>query len=703
MQNTSVKQKTDCQQWHYLVWHITFLKNVDSKARTDLIRDFAKGYKIPISDGFLDVVTSTQENQVDYGIMVSPRFELTQRDELKGKFPSIWFEIVKEFEGFVGSSLQEDPIDSTYVTIDEFYQRIKDEGFLCPEYADELEYIHYDCADPRVRQNKEDFEFHWLKYLVEYWIERADIIYIPQLEEFVIYNPKRGVYEFIIVEKVKQAINVWLDVNELKQGKNHIADALEQVKINCHKELHEFDNNSNFVNVENGLIDIHTKHLLPHRREHYSLIQFPIKYSEGINKTPHWESMKSYYPNQMKIVELFIKAVFYDDLWIRKGLFLIGKPNTGKSTVLNVIRRAFGNDILTEENVRVIAKKKPAIKDMCSTYGLNLFEDKRVLEDLTRKRVNIDTDMKIDFLSSDAIASLKKIWIGEPVDCEAKFKKPFNHLLHLFTINATNQFPKLPPSVDREGFFKRVCIIEFDHIFGKDDEFEKGLNAEISSIMSNLIQEDYDMKLQDYLLMNKNYEQVLNDTMLMWDEHSDPIAKFCNLFYERSTGINDVISCVTIQDEIKNALENEGIDVPKSIINQITSNLRFLGITRRQSRKNGDNYVGIKRSKNNPNDPSIEEQLEFEDKEQNIKEKKGDLMAFGKQKQLLDEKTKNVLDKLKEIKKTLGKDEVICFEDIETFYANKPAYPLRLLRKILLELEEREEIVEIKANRFIVR
>ena len=105
----------------------------------------------------------------------------------------------------------------------------------------------------------------------------------------------------------------------------------------------KFDSDLDIINVENGLLNMRTRELLPHTPDYYSLTQLPIQYDPEA-KAPKFEKFLDdvLYPELIRTAKEIIAYTF-----IRKNLFqywfvLIGNGGNGKNVFIGIITGLHG-------------------------------------------------------------------------------------------------------------------------------------------------------------------------------------------------------------------------------------------------------------------------------------------------------------------------------------------------------------------------
>ncbi len=223
------------------------------------------------------------------------------------------------------------------------------------------------------------------------------------------------------------------------------------------KSLESF-NKSPLINLENYMFDPLGVNILEHKKEYFSTIRIPYKYDEQA-KCPLWiksigeilEDDK----NKISLLQEFIGYCLTADVTQKKALLLIGDSNTGKSTILFILRNLIG-----DKN--------------CSSVPLKFISNPQYTPMLVNKLVNIDAD--VDKNASNYEAEFKIITSGEPIACNQKFIATFEFVPQCKIVLAANAFPKITDH--SSAFYKRLVLIPLDRIF-EETEQNKTLKFEL--------------------------------------------------------------------------------------------------------------------------------------------------------------------------------------------------------------------------------
>ncbi len=220
----------------------------------------------------------------------------------------------------------------------------------------------------------------------------------------------------------------------------------------------------------NGVFDLATEQLRPHRSEDYLEAVLPHDWTGEIQECPVWEdALHTYwgsdpdYREKCIALQEFMGYCLMPHARYKKALILQGQSDTGKSIVPEVIGRMVG-------------------ASNCCCVSVEDMDDATERTQLIGKMVN-----KITEISSRAVIAdggfKTLISTEEPIKMRPLYRNPFDYVpiaKHVFVCN------ELPVVTDRsEGTFNRMLILRFNRILSKDEqdrELIDKLNGEIMAI-----------------------------------------------------------------------------------------------------------------------------------------------------------------------------------------------------------------------------
>lgn len=187
---------------------------------------------------------------------------------------------------------------------------------------------------------------------------------------------------------------------------------------------------------------------------------------------------------------------------------LIGSGMNGKSKFLDLLRSYIGET------------------NCCSTELDTLLNSRFEVTKLHKKLVCQMGETNFNEMSKTSM--LKKLTGGDLIGFEYKNKDPFNEKNYAKILIATNS---LPTTSDKTiGFYRRWLIIDFPNQFSEKKDILKDIPIEEYEILGVKL-----LGILKDLLDEKKFhnEGEIEDRMKKYEEKSDFLGKFCELFIEQ--------------------------------------------------------------------------------------------------------------------------------------------------------------------------
>jgi putative DNA primase/helicase len=198
------------------------------------------------------------------------------------------------------------------------------------------------------------------------------------------------------------------------------------------------------LNVRNGLLNVETRTLVPHSREHLSPVQIAASFDPEA-KCPHIDQfVKDVFPSDTQHLPAEVVAwLMLPDTSIQKAILLLGEGANGKSVWLNLLLTFLGRD-----NV--------------SALSLHRIEaDKFSAARLVGKLANLGTDLPTASLVGTSM--LKALTGGDVITAERKFEASFEFRPFVRLLFSANSAPRSDDAT--HGFFRRWLVIPFTRTF----------------------------------------------------------------------------------------------------------------------------------------------------------------------------------------------------------------------------------------------
>ena len=232
---------------------------------------------------------------------------------------------------------------------------------------------------------------------------------------------------------------------------------------------------TNFINLENGLLDLSTFTLMPHSKIFASLVQLPFDYDPEAECPRFQEFLRQVFREDEELITLVQEIMGYclsPSIEAQKFFIFYSDGSSGKSVLCSILQHLAGGD----KNV--------------SSVTLSNLNQKFQRAELYGKLLNISTENEVSKFNTEA---LKSITSGDPIQIEHKFQKPFTTRLTAKLLFAMNSLPE--PKDKTFAFYRRLVLVPFKTKFvdnpregtnemKRNPKIEEGLLEELPGILS---------------------------------------------------------------------------------------------------------------------------------------------------------------------------------------------------------------------------
>jgi putative DNA primase/helicase len=232
------------------------------------------------------------------------------------------------------------------------------------------------------------------------------------------------------------------------------------------------DSHHEYINVLNGLFNIETYQLEPHKRETYMTSQLQFEYDEEAD-CPYFRKflseslVKSDNTMDFELQMLLLEGMGYSltaNTDFRTSFWLVGASGTGKSVLINVIQKLAGTS------------HAPLDLDELNNTSYQL-------ADIAGKRLVTFTEPKANSVLADN--HYKRIVSQDTIMARQIFGKPFRFVPICKLWGAMNEMPRV---IDRsDAVFNRVQIIPMNRVLPpekKDLQLGEKLEGELAGIFN---------------------------------------------------------------------------------------------------------------------------------------------------------------------------------------------------------------------------
>ncbi len=315
----------------------------------------------------------------------------------------------------------------------------------------------------------------------------------------------KGYWESFQPEYIESAAMELLNTDGLARAA-HCTEIrrLTQLKsiIELGRELNELNG---YVNLQNGMLNVESRELKPHDKEHYSTIQLPVKYNPKA-RCPRWyQFLDEIFEGDQERADLlqeFMGYSFVPDTRYEKALLLVGEGSNGKSVSLGVWEHVIGKG------------------NYCSvTLGSLQNQFHRI--QLTNKLLNIAAEVRETTL--EQADYFKRIVSGDTIDAAHKFKDVLHFRPFARLVFAMNRLPRVKDT--SLGYYRRLLIVPFNRIFTpaeQDKQLRQKLITEADGIFA------WCLEGLDRLYDNDGFAepQAVRDAIAQYKRANNPVVAF---------------------------------------------------------------------------------------------------------------------------------------------------------------------------------
>lgn len=356
--------------------------------------------------------------------------------------------------------------------------------------------------------------------------------YIYSLQEDYIYVYEEGFWkklfdiEFLdrVEQQMKEITKYPLAVKK---------QIIENFKFKKYLRLEKF-NQMPLINFTNYMFDPVGMNVLAHKKEYFSTIRVPYEYN-ALAKCELWiKSLNEILENDQQKINLlqeFFGYCLIPEIDQKKALLLLGDTDTGKSTILFILK-----DLLGEIN--------------CSNVPLQYLPNPQYTPLLINKMVNIDADVNKN--AGDYEREFKIITSGESVSCNQKHIPTFEFIPKCKIILAANIFPKITDH--SSAFYQRLILIPCDRRFSEEEKnrnLHKELKEELPGIFNWVVEGLQRLKKRG------RFEQFdfMKDAVQELEDENNPINSFFDEHIEIEILENTYIEKAELFQKYKNWCE----------------------------------------------------------------------------------------------------------------------------------------------------
>ncbi|NLK23560.1 MAG: hypothetical protein GX309_06175 [Clostridiales bacterium] len=259
--------------------------------------------------------------------------------------------------------------------------------------------------------------------------------------------------EYGTLEGLRQKIHSYLPTDKVS---SKIAN--EVISLMHDKAIVETSKDFEYINVNNGLLNLRTGELLPHNKNIFTTMQIPCDYSTNWEKDFEGSNIQKFltttFKNDNELIDMAIDimgmSLAPNPNKFQKHVLLKGGGNNGKSIFISILRALHGERI-SSQPTDLLANKR---------------ENKFCTSAMVGYRLNLVDDENQVYMSDTGL--WKSIITGGNVKIEYKGQTATSGKLNILLISGTNYYFK--SNDNSNGFYRRFLILPFNQEFADKNQ-----------------------------------------------------------------------------------------------------------------------------------------------------------------------------------------------------------------------------------------
>lgn len=340
-------------------------------------------------------------------------------------------------------------------------------------------------------------------------LETIDVVLMSNENELALYNQSKGLYELNVGPKIAKIIKFLINYKEELWQPYYENVALMTIKRDVFSVAKDF-NTGNYINLEDGILDLSSYKLKKHSPEYLSTIQLPFKYRLKM-ETPIFDK----YLNDITCGDIEIQNVLQEitgyclcnSTSAEKAFYFVGSGCNGKSVYAKILQLLSGDGNYSNTSLSSIG----------GNFGL---------AQLSTRNVNISAENNESKVNSEVF---KAIVSGDTIEVNRKYKDAISVKIHTKLVFLFNSLPICDDLT--YGYFRKVLIIPFNQRISNkniDVNLIDKLKKELPGIFQWAIQGLKRLQKNNYKFSKcKAAEIALNK----YKETLNPIAEFFDSNY----------------------------------------------------------------------------------------------------------------------------------------------------------------------------
>ena len=336
----------------------------------------------------------------------------------------------------------------------------------------------------------------------------------------------------------------------------------------------EFDADPCALNCENGILDLRTGELTPHRRDALCTMMTAAAY-DPTAQLQEWDDFIANVTNGDPAVAQFLQTAAGASLsgeLVERFFFVYGRKLTGKTTFVSALGNALGSYAMTADFESFLHRERPGAPrpDLARLRGARFV-----------KSVEVGEGRRW------AEGLLKQLTGGDTVTARFLFGREFEYVPQFTLWIVANDAPEV--SSDDDAFWRRLLRVPFDHEFISPDETIKQrlLNSDLAgpAILRWAVQ-----GCLEWQRFGIEVPEVVSRSTADYRSGSDPLRDF--LDEQCVVGPDFHVRAKALYQAYRSHADESGIR-PRDMLSNTKFGLLLSRRFRRERDGRGNTYLGI--------------------------------------------------------------------------------------------------------------
>lgn len=427
-----------------------------------------------------------------------------------------------------------------------------------------------------------------IEWAAKVGIDNRPVITIDGTSKMHMLNPESGSFT--------EGTRTWLKKSTMEQwGSDFMSycgkEVIEQAQIRTSKSSAEIEDliNSKFewINLKNGALNVVTGEFINRTKDnwrdfknYYFFHNLPVQYDREAACPAFDEFLNTVIelPMDREIVWEMIGYCLYRNYRFKNVFFLLGDPDTGKTTLLNIIEALLG-----PENISAVSWKR-------------LSKDRFELVKLRHKLANLAGETGDNELSD--LATIKDA-SGNGLMSFRIMHSQVDPKAHLYSklVQAGNSLPTYPGKRDL-GYEERLIVIWFTHVFVKGKDMNTDLLKKLTTPqeLSGILNKALEALAR---LLKRGYFEKGSYLSTMKIEENwriDPCTAYLETYVTTTSEMDSAPNFEELYLDAVAVMRERRKAIPERHLFSLKLNawLQDKGIVKKETKNRGTTYPGLK-------------------------------------------------------------------------------------------------------------